>query len=136
MRAIIVPCVREKVWRDPLASRLVAAKDAYIEPRFKLWRHHAEASGDPWFILSTNYGLLRPEDTIQNYERPLAPALRDAALRQELSRQGRALGLLHVEELVLLDYDRFTPLVQAAAPGVPVRLVRLTLPGSAQRSRH
>ena len=64
-RCYLVSCVAKK--------RLEAAraKDLYVSDWFKKARAYIERSGDPWFILSAEYGLLDPEETASPYERTL-----------------------------------------------------------------
>lgn len=123
MQAIIVPCVAEKVWDSRPTAGPAPAKDAYLGQRFAKWRSYAEASGTPWFILSTKYGLLRPDDPIEHYNVAVSQALRDTSLLQRLREQGSALGLDRCEQLILLDWDRFEPLVRAAVPNPAVACV-------------
>nr|WP_202867732.1 DUF6884 domain-containing protein [Kribbella pittospori] len=49
----------------------VAARDLYISALFKRQRLYAERAAVPWFILSAEYGLVRPDDWISPYERYL-----------------------------------------------------------------
>ncbi|MBY8862014.1 hypothetical protein K7711_36445 [Nocardia sp. CA2R105] len=69
--AVLVSCV--KVKREHGA----AAKDLYISDYFSRMRHYAEASGLPWFILSAEHGLLRPDDWVEPYERYLPRTSRE-----------------------------------------------------------
>lgn len=125
MDAIIVPCTQEKIWDDArhAGAGAVAAKDAYTKPVFKDWRAYAEESGSPWFILSTKYGLIRPDQPIERYNVPISAAVRNAELHQLLARQGRELGLKDAERVILLDWERFQPLVKAALGDANVRCV-------------
>lgn len=112
---IIVPCTRHKVWdADAHAPSKVAAVEAYGGPSFRRWVHYARSSGCRWFILSTKYGLLSPTDPISNYNRTPFAAARDEAYLQKLRQQGRRLRLAEHERIVLLDWERFRPLVRAA----------------------
>lgn len=61
----LVSCVNEK---GTLPS---PAKDLYISSWFKKARHFAERNYCPWFVLSAQYGLVRPEQVIAPYERTL-----------------------------------------------------------------
>ncbi|WP_245925192.1 DUF6884 domain-containing protein [Nocardia nova] len=63
--AVLVSCVKGK------REHGAAAKDLYISDYFSKMRHYAEASGLPWFILSAEHGLLRPDDWLEPYERYL-----------------------------------------------------------------
>jgi hypothetical protein len=74
MDAIIVPCTQEKIWDTCPSAGVVAAKEAYTKPAFLAWRAYAEQAGCPWFILSTKYGLIRPDQPIENYNVPVSRA--------------------------------------------------------------
>ncbi len=95
---------------------------------FARWRAHAEQLGVAWFILSTKYGLLSPDDLVEPYNVPISAALADPRLHSLLEVQGRRLGLDNAEEVVLLDWERFQPLVRAAVanPLVPCKLRRIS----------
>ena len=114
MDAIIVPCTQEKIWDSRPDAGPVAARDAYTKPVFARWRAHAEQSGNPWFVLSTKYGLITPDTVIERYNVPISAAVRDAGLLQRLREQGEALDLRQYSRLVLLDWEKFQPLVKAA----------------------
>lgn len=114
MEAIIVPCTKEKIWDGQIAPEQVAAKDAYTKPRFKEWKKYAERSGRPWFILSTKYGLIKPDTLIEKYGRIVSDACRDDEFKKRLRAQGKEHGLENFDKVVLLDWEKFAPLVQAA----------------------
>jgi hypothetical protein len=60
-----VSCVRRKL---PHAA---PARDLYISNWFRLARAYVEAHGGQWLILSAEHGLLRPDDVVAPYDRPL-----------------------------------------------------------------
>ena len=123
MDCIIIPCTQEKIWDSQPTLGAVAAKDAYTKPVFRVWRSYAEQSGCPWYILSTKYGLLKPDQLIERYNIPISSAVRDAALSSRLETQGRDLGLGSFDRIVLLDWERFKPLVRAATRSLAVKCV-------------
>ena len=123
MEAIIVPCTQEKIWDSSPGGGPVQAKDAYTKPAFLAWRAYAEQSGSPWFILSTRYGLIQPEQPIERYNVPVSAALRNPQLLALLRRQGEELDLARFDKLVLLDWEKFEPLVRAAAGDLEVNCV-------------
>ena len=116
MNAFIVPCTQEKVWDANPSAGKVAAKDAYTKATFLTWRRFAEQSGSPWFILSTKYRLIRPDQLIDKYNVPVSRAVVDRRLLARLKEQGAQLGFEKFERVVLLDWERFEPLVRAALP--------------------
>lgn len=105
MEAIIVPCTQEKIWDAQPDIGAVAAKEAYTKSAFRSWRKHAEQSGKPWFILSTKYGLVEPNQKIEKYNVPVSTAVADPAFLNRLEAQGRQLGLAKFDQLVLLDFS-------------------------------
>lgn len=86
-KLLLVSCVKSK------RQSPSAAKDLYTSPLFRKERDYAEASGIPWFILSAEYGLCRPDDWLTPYERYLPDT--SAAYQ-------RAWGLFAVERLDLI----------------------------------
>ena len=62
-RIYLVSCVKTKLsYRAP-------AQDLYTSPWFKKARAYVLKSGSPWFILSTEYHLVSPDDVIDTYEK-------------------------------------------------------------------
>lgn len=63
MTATVVSCTKAKL------SGIMPAGELYsASPRFKRWLARAVSDGHPVFILSTKYGLVRPEQRIAPYE--------------------------------------------------------------------
>lgn len=59
---LLVGCVKSKL------SHAAPAKDLYISPLFRKERAYAETTGERWFILSAQHGLVAPEEILQPYE--------------------------------------------------------------------
>lgn len=59
--SIIIACGSRKL------PRPAKAKDIYTGALFRGARQAAEATGEPWFIMSAKYGLLHPDTTIEPY---------------------------------------------------------------------
>lgn len=123
MDVIVVPCTQEKIWDTQPNAGAVAAKDAYTKPAFRAWRAYAEQAGGPWFILSTKYGLISPDQPIDRYNIPVSRAAADPNFLKLLQNQGRHLQLGKFGQVVLLDWERFEPLVRAAVGDQNVRCV-------------
>ena len=64
--AVLVGCVKRK------RSTPAPAMDLYTSPLFVRRRAYAQASGLPWFVLSAEHGLVRPEALLEPYDRALA----------------------------------------------------------------
>jgi hypothetical protein len=125
MEVIIVPCTQEKVWDEQPAKGPTAAKDAYTKPCFLEWRRYAEGTGQPWYVLSTKHGLLAPDDVVPGpYNVPISAAVQDQTLLRRLQTQGRQVDFGRFERVVLLDWEKFAPLVQAAVGDAAPRVLR------------
>ncbi len=116
MEVIIVPCTDAKIWDEQPDAGRVAAKNAYTKPVFLKWKEHAEKSGSVWFILSTwrEYGLIKPDHLIENYDRGISAACGDQVLKDRLRAQGEEHNWGKNDRVILLDCDWFEPLVKAA----------------------
>jgi hypothetical protein len=65
-RILLVSCSKSK------GAEPAPACELYVSPRFKKAKRFAEGSGDPWFILSAEHGLVAPDEWLAPYERYLA----------------------------------------------------------------
>lgn len=96
-RVFLVSCVAGK------RPRATPAADLYTSAWFVKARALVEASGDAWFILSAEHGLLAPEKVIEPYERTLntmsAPERRSWA--EQVQKQMNA-TLPDADEVVVL----------------------------------
>lgn len=101
----LVSCVSQKQDHE------CAARDLYTSPWFVRARRYVETSGQPWFILSAEHGLVHPSSLIAPYERALN-VLRAAERRAWASRVNRDLtaavpDLSHVVFLAGARYREF-----------------------------
>lgn len=62
MTGIIIACGSKK--RDHPAP----ARDMYIGALFRNARRAAEATGQPWWIMSAKYGIIPPDQVIEPYD--------------------------------------------------------------------
>ncbi len=83
-RTILLGCVKQK------RASVSPARDLYRSPLWRGRRRYAEASGDPWLILSAKHGVVAPDD-------PLSPY--DLALADLSARERRLWGAQVVHEL-------------------------------------
>lgn len=63
---VLIGCVKTK------APEAGPARDLYLSPLFERRRRYAESSGQPWYILSAEHGLLEPGSIIEPYDVSLA----------------------------------------------------------------
>lgn len=63
---ILIGCVKQKL------AVPAPAKDLYTSSLFRRGRHYAEDAGVPWFVLSTEHGLVMPEELLAPYDQRLA----------------------------------------------------------------
>jgi endonuclease III len=68
---VLLGCVATK------RTAAMAAKDLYSSALWDRRRSYAEASGKPWAILSSEYGLVRPNDVIEPYDRYMGDQSRE-----------------------------------------------------------
>ena len=117
-RIIFVACVAKKL-RGP--SR---AADLYASAWFIKARQLVEASGDPWFILSAKYGLVKPNQVITPYDETLSnmskakrqewALLVEQQMEQELAPASEAVvlaGMRYREDLMPYLRTRFTNVI-------------------------
>jgi uncharacterized HhH-GPD family protein len=64
-RLILLGCVSTK------AQYPAPAKDIYVSDLWRKRRAYAESTGEPWLILSAEYGLVDPDQVIEPYDRSL-----------------------------------------------------------------
>ncbi len=81
----LVSCVKTK------RNTRAAAKELYVSAWFQKARAFVEGTGDPWRILSAEYGLLDPDEEVQPYERTLK------AMRVQERRAWAEDVLAHIE---------------------------------------
>ena len=92
-RLLLLGCVKTKL------SHAAPAKDLYISPLWEKRRGYAEASGQPWRILSAEHGLLHPDEVIEPYDRHLKS--QSAAYQREWSARVARSVLAELESLGL-----------------------------------
>lgn len=83
----VISCGFEK------AATAKAAKDLYTGPLFKQARAYAEATGEPWVILSAKWGFVRPDQIIEPYDVRFGKGHADEVPEATLATQVKNLGL-------------------------------------------
>jgi len=68
---LLIGCVKKKL------AVPAAAKDLYTSPLFRKGRAYAERINVPWFILSAEHGLVRPDDELAPYNLRLSKTPRE-----------------------------------------------------------
>lgn len=116
----LVSCVSAK------RSTRAKAKDLYVSPLFVKARAYVEKMGQPWFILSAQYGLVHPETVVSPYEQTLN-AMGIAARRAWASKVLGQLEplLVDVQSLVFLAGQRYREYLE---PAVRAHAIAVTTP--------
>ena len=63
---LLLGCVQSKLDEPAPAAEL------FISPLFRARRAYAERSRRRWFVLSSQYGLVRPDEEVAPYDLPMA----------------------------------------------------------------
>ena len=85
---IVISCGKAKIWDRHTNRKSVPARDAYTGSLFRLCRRYAESQApEAWVILSAKYGLLRPDELIDDYDVTITDL--DAISVDTLSNQWR-----------------------------------------------
>ena len=120
--AILLGCVSQK------GSSPAPAKDLYRSELFRRRRLWAEASGNPWWIVSAEYGLIHPDEVVAPYDTRIArlplPARKRLASQVGASLE-RALGPLRGRVIEIHAGDEY---VLAVGPELRRLGVQLTRP--------
>lgn len=122
MEVVIVPSTRQKIWDTVPNAGPTPARDAYMGAPFLRWRAYAEASGWPWYILSTKFGLLSPQQTITNYHVTISEAESDPAFLATLRAQFREHQIDRCQRVLVLDWERFEALTRRALDPAPTKV--------------
>ena len=69
----------------PKLATAAPAKDLYVSALFRKARAHAEHANLPWFILSAQHGMVRPDDILEPYDLRLSKTPRE--YRREWGRR-------------------------------------------------
>lgn len=106
---VLVGCVKSKT------AHGAPARDLYTSDYFVKMRAYAEASGRPWFILSAEHGLVRPDEWLEPYDCYLGNTSRD--YRREWGHRvaaqlGQAIGTL---DGVVIDIHAGSAYVESAS---------------------
>lgn len=81
------------------------ARDLYMPSGyFKAQRRYAEAYGDKWFILSAEYGLLRPKQVVESYDQHMSDQ-DDPRYYERLAYQAQYLAEHHDNAEVIAGSD-------------------------------
>lgn len=117
----LVSCVSKKL------PSPAPARDLYTSDWFRKARQYVEATGQPWFILSAEHGLLHPDTVIAPYEKTLN-TMRVAARREWSNRVKNQLAsqLPAADRIVVLAGQRYREFLMdyldSAVPQVDIPL--------------
>jgi cytoplasmic iron level regulating protein YaaA (DUF328/UPF0246 family) len=131
-RVALVSCVKQK--RNAAAP----ARDLYLSQLFRGLRKYAETHADTWYILSAEYGVLRPEQVVEPYERTLNRMPKRDRLAWGEKVQQQLLDLVPVDaEVILLAGQRYRediePFLRKRGHSVSVPLQGLQIGKQLQR---
>jgi hypothetical protein len=119
-RVVLVSCVAAK------QSSPTRASDLYRSTWFIKARKLVRSSGEPWFILSAEHGLLSPDALVAPYERTLN-TMRASERRQWAQRVQLQMShdLPVVQEVVVMAGHRY---VENLMPYLQARFSKVSLP--------
>ena len=122
----LVSCVSKKL------PSPAPARDLYTSDWFRKARQYIEATGQPWFILSAEHGLLHPDTVIAPYEKTLNTMT--VAERREWSNRVKnqlASQLPAADRIVVLAGQRYREFLMdylhSAVPQVDIPLEGLRI---------
>jgi hypothetical protein len=119
-RIALVSCVKQK--RETPSP----ACDLYLAPLFRALRQYAETHSDGWYILSAEYGVLRPDQIVAPYERTLSTMSKNDRLAWAQRVQRHLLELIPpAAEVILLAGLRYRQDIQ---PFLRARGYSVTVP--------
>ncbi len=69
-KLVVLACSKTKIWMEKpeLKGKKIIAKDAYTGSVFRYGLKYAQKNNMPFIILSGKYGLLEPEQLIEEYD--------------------------------------------------------------------
>lgn len=103
----LISCVSLKL------DRPAPARELYVSALFRKARAYAEASGQDWFVLSAEHGLVHPDTIVAPYEKTLN-TMPVAERREWATRVLAALEphLLDADRIVFLAGARYRELLE------------------------
>jgi len=116
---VIVPCGARKIWhQNPHAGR-TPANEAYTSQLFKAYCLYAQTFGTEWRIVSAKYGIVHPEQLIENYDCKFDASYLDPQnwwRLQGMVLQARALP--NCERLILLGGYLYRSIMRKVFAGI------------------
>ncbi|HLN26881.1 MAG TPA: hypothetical protein VK395_04000 [Gemmataceae bacterium] len=131
-RVALVSCVKQK------CGAAAPARDLYVSQLFRGLRRYAESHADTWYILSAEYGVLRPDQVVEPYERTLNTMPKRDRLAWAEKVEQQLLGILPAgAEVILLAGQRYRediePFLRKSGYSVSVPLQGLQIGKQLQR---
>jgi hypothetical protein len=98
----IISCGAKKVWSMRAdVQKTIAAKDAYIGPLFKKTRSFADRFfPSQWYIISDKYGLIKPDELIEEYEISPEVIKTSKLFRALVDFQAHSFGIADVPNII------------------------------------
>ena len=107
---ILIQCVSSK------KDETLPARDLYDSTYFESMKRYAEATGEPWAILSAKHGLVAPNETLEPYDAFGLSETQAVEIATELSNQD-------VEGVELIAGEKYTTPLVPALEGVGITVV-------------
>lgn len=116
---VIVSCVKNKIWDiDPAAPARSPAGRAYVGSYFTKNREYARMFGESWCVLSAKYGLVLPDEEIENYNFTFKHRSPELVTVASLIEQVVAMHLDRFRAIQVLGGKEYVDRVSAAFAGL------------------
>ena len=115
---IVVSCGKRKIWDvDPWAATRSKAGNAYVGAYFDKNRAYARRFGESWCILSAKFGLMLPDEDIENYDVTFKHHSPELVTVPRLKEQAAAKGLDRFRVVQVLGGKEYVDRVRLAFGG-------------------
>ena len=123
MRLYLVSCTKRKGWKA------APARELYTSLWFVKARAYVESTGQPWFILSDEHGLVHPDRILEPYDTYLKDSEREQWSHSVMRQLTPHLG--GIEAVVFLTFKRYSeflaPWLRSKGMGVVLPLKGLKI---------
>jgi len=118
--AFIICCTKKKIWNvNPNSPKKVKAKDAYVGNLFKLAKELVIKLNAPWWIISAKYGILAPDEEIENYNMHIKQSkLTPEIIKKQLIEK----GIVNYKKIVILAGTDYCKLIEKVAKDLGIHV--------------